>query len=932
MKKYCFFITAFLLLNIASLRLQAMDYANVMSAIVLTKDTIDNEYDKYEDSLINSLYPRPILIQSDTSSLLQDNNTNGPARVTKSFVPNSVSINKSLAVGEIPIKSGTSPMGAKTYEIPIEIYPGMNNFTPQLSLSYNSMSGNSVIGVGWSISGLSTISRSGKNKFYDGKTQGIVMDNSDSFILDGMRLVHLSTGNGYYTYESTQGNIKAKAYFTGDVIKYFEVFYPDGRMGVYGFTNNTVNKLNYPITSIKDLFGNTITYNYISNGNTYNILSTNYNGVSVIFKYQNSRQDPIIAYSGGQAVSETKLLQEIECKFGSKSLRTYTLGYTTQNEKSLLTQVGLSSSGNSFNPIRFYYGNGNIASGYTSSKIKLWYGYKADNSNQLKAIRGKFNYFSGTEGVIIFPNRNPYWKHYKHGTAFRHAQNTFNNLYKGDEEILLYSDLSLGYGIPMKGLKTEKGFIDIIGADLYGTQEDNAIKINDVVIDDNNEKVTFAVYRPNGTTGIGKAYTREYTFSTVHKDSGGGKSVQPKFYYTGDFNGDGRMEVMAVSVHQPLGDTKKPSKCYIFDLQNNRILFQDRVVDFSKEFVGEQQQDPIAAENNSDKLFVLDYDGDGKSDFCYINDNGMSVYTFDVSGTTMTAKKVSSIYGLNKKAITNRELLLGDFNGDGLVDILLSPVGKKDKPTDTTWKLYTSKGNGDFVYYTFTGSTNSLNDDNGFLTQDVNGDGMTDLIKYDTNGFYTYIARNNKLTRSDVYTKFPYSKSLLIPIDIYSHSCFTQMLSLRDSVITKYSFSRDDNKESMATGMATSLGLVEKNEYCLINGDGISSGHYEIGHNASFPYVNIEEPLAVLAHSETYMGGTRKNYQDYHYYNAVIHRQGLGFCGFERVQTYDKRGLLLEQTFSPFNNGVINRERSQEFQNDYTWSTSLTSKNCLNFG
>lgn len=136
-----------------------------------------------------------------------------------------------------------------------------------------------------------------------------------------------------------------------------------------------------------------------------------------------------------------------------------------------------------------------------------------------------------------------------------------------------------------------------------------------MVVNDN-DQVTFTVYRSNLYTGLGKLYSRTYSFPTVYKDADGKKSIQPKFYYTGDFNGDGKMEILAVSVHQPFGDTSKPSKCYIFDLPNNKILYQGHVLPFNVEFVGVQQLDPKAAANHTDKLLAMDYDGDGKTDVC----------------------------------------------------------------------------------------------------------------------------------------------------------------------------------------------------------------------------------------------------------------------------------------------------------------------------
>ena len=162
---------------------------------------------------------------------------------------------------------------------------------------------------------------------------------------------------------------------------------------------------------------------------------------------------------------------------------------------------------------------------------------------------------------------------------FRHSQNRFENKYTGDEKIFLYAGLNDSWASAMPNLKTELGFVDILCADIEGKQEEYVIKINDLVVNDN-DQVTFTVYRSNLYTGLGKLYSRTYSFPTVYKDADGKKSIQPKFYYTGDFNGDGKMEILAVSVHQPFGDTSKPSKCYIFDLPNNKILYQGHVLPF----------------------------------------------------------------------------------------------------------------------------------------------------------------------------------------------------------------------------------------------------------------------------------------------------------------------------------------------------------------
>lgn len=167
------------------------------------------------------------------------------------------------------------------------------------------------------------------------------------------------------------------------------------------------------------------------------------------------------------------------------------------------------------------YGEGK-ASGFTKSTTQLYEWYVADNPSSIKVARGKFDYDSDADGLIALPNLNPYWKHYRNSTMFRHSQNRFENKYTGDEKIFLYAGLNDSWASAMPNLKTELGFVDILCADIEGKQEEYVIKINDLVVNDN-DQVTFTVYRSNLYTGLGKLYSRTYSFPTVYKDADGKK-------------------------------------------------------------------------------------------------------------------------------------------------------------------------------------------------------------------------------------------------------------------------------------------------------------------------------------------------------------------------------------------------------------------------
>ena len=63
------------------------------------------------------------------------------------------------AAGRTRGYASVSDTGQASYSIPLYTPPGTNGVAPQLSLNYSHGAGNGLFGVGWSLSGLSGISR-----------------------------------------------------------------------------------------------------------------------------------------------------------------------------------------------------------------------------------------------------------------------------------------------------------------------------------------------------------------------------------------------------------------------------------------------------------------------------------------------------------------------------------------------------------------------------------------------------------------------------------------------------------------------------------------------------------------------------------------------------------------------------------------------------
>jgi RHS repeat-associated protein len=843
------------------------------------------------------------------------------AVANNTHVPNSITIDNTKAVGEIPFTSGVSASGAMTYNVPIEVYPGNHGIQPQIALEYNHLAGNGAVGVGWNVAGLSTISRTAKNLYYDEIAQGVRLDKNDAFVLDGMRLIKLSETTTQIKYETEQGNIKVNASISGNVVKYFTVLYPNGNTGTYGYTDNTVTKLSYPLTSFSDLLGNTISYNYDSVINGYRIWRITYNTDAVVqFQYQ-SRDDVVPAYEAGLEITENQRLWKIVCKFNNNTLRTYELSYQLQKGVSALTQIDCAANNDSLNPLKFYYGENNTDSVYINSEIPI----VTFNSTDLKVVRGKFDLSSDNDGIIALPKRNSYWRE-KNSSLDKYI-----NQYSVDQDIVLYAHLETGDVSSMHTYKTEAGFIDILCADIDGKPGDEVIKVNNV-ISGNNDQIKFSVYSKHISAGMIFKYTRTFNFSTLLTDNNGNKSVHPKYYYTGDFNGDGKMEVLAVSCHNPLGKSNT-TKCYLFDLDSNTNtkLYEGYVFPYTVDFLGTLQSNAQTVANNTDKLYIMDYDGDGKDEICLINNDGVKIYSFTISGSTYSLAQAGSTYTtLKKMDVASRTLLLGELNGDGNPDFLLSPIATNNgiNSTNRTWSIFYSMGNGQFTTKTCQSITNS--DGAQFFLQDVNGDGLTDMIESYSSAFYTYTVSKGIIPPiadgNDSTTPKPF-QSIMISTNIASHHDFNQLICLSNNgVITKFAYSRNDAKEKLLTGSVNSLGVVQKNYYKFLYETIEDFPATEIDEEATsvveatFPYKKYAGALPVTVYTEQYVKGQKNDYKTYQYSGAILHKQGLGFCGFQQITTINKQNQTFIQEYDPFRYGVATFESTPTSSQTNTWS------------
>ncbi len=91
--------------------------------------------------------------------------------------------------GELQI----SDSGNASYTLPIKTPPTIMNVAPVISLTYASGTRGGIAGQGWSVNGISSITRTASRLDIDGFVDGVDFDSDDKLALDGQRLL-LKTG------------------------------------------------------------------------------------------------------------------------------------------------------------------------------------------------------------------------------------------------------------------------------------------------------------------------------------------------------------------------------------------------------------------------------------------------------------------------------------------------------------------------------------------------------------------------------------------------------------------------------------------------------------------------------------------------------------------------------------------------------------------
>jgi RHS repeat-associated protein len=304
----------------------------------------------------------------------------------------------SQSAGVIPGSGSVTPDGAYRYSIPLRVAPGRAGLQPELSLEYNSRGGNGLLGVGWSLAGLSQITRCNKTLATDGKIRGVEMRveyeaglESESFCLDGARLRFIDLPeNGVYEYRTERDQFARVVRRLEGVCESWEVFEKGGRIRRYRAgpgarsvldVNVTCPVSTWQLSSIEDRAGNRVEYDYEDDANYANarIQRIGYtsdqagNGANreVTFTYDYEAREDVIAgfVSGEERTIRTKLnridmFAPSESGGSAEPIWHYQLGYvfSTNTRRSLIDKVEWCDANDvCLLPTTFEWGYGQVA-------------------------------------------------------------------------------------------------------------------------------------------------------------------------------------------------------------------------------------------------------------------------------------------------------------------------------------------------------------------------------------------------------------------------------------------------------------------------------------------------------------------------------------------------------------------------------------------
>ena len=801
--------------------------------------------------------------------------------------------------------------GGASYEVPLAIPPGTGGLAPSLGLVYSSSSPSALLGPGWSLAGLSAISRCAANIPTDGYLGGVALASSDRFCLDGQRLVAIAgsygaDGTEYRTQLETFSRIISHGQ-SGNGPAYFTVQTKDGRTLELGGTpdarllSSSSTVLSWSLNRVQDRLGNYYTVSYFQDPATgFTAPSViQYTGNSaaglvpynqVVVEYE-GRTYAKEAFVGGERFAIFHRIRKISTYSDGVPSRSYAMAYDhdpISHEDRLLSVRACDGQGVCLPPTTFTWGVGGSG----------WQGFVPGQT---------FNNLSTAQGL---------WSNYHYP------------IFVGDWNGDGLSDLAR---VQLNGtltcLNSATGFAACQTLQDFGQQSWPETNSKPMVLGD---------WSGTGRTGFARSSGYEIA-SYVANATGATFSQLPHLYdlssqqgyndqvrdplFVGDWNGDGRSDL----ARGHLGS-------HIFTLAfdpSTGAGFQTQAIT------------PLVVPdlyNYYPYVFTGDWNGDGITDLGLtweekpVGANRILFYRGTGTGFALMQDMPQPVLSPGDESFSSdtETILTGDWNGDGLTDFGISGF--------SGIKFYRSTGTSLVFWYELpdlgrdqvSGSSGASIGDYPFETGDWNGDGRTDIARVTASAirFYTAQATGFEFltSLSDLSPAQGFSNNDTRPLisGDWNGDGFTDIgrVSANGVVMYVHAFSASTQIIAVTDGLGKRIEI----EYGRLTDPGL----YTKGTAAAYPLVDLQMAGEVVAavRSSTGLGGFSTEL--YHYSGLMFDSQRRDSKGFATVDAFDATTGITTTSFYhqafPYEGRIYRQERRLQngtliSRSNDTWSS-----------
>jgi len=613
-------------------------------------------------------------------------------------------LNTTLEVGTTAGDFNVTQRGGASYSIPLPVPPGSAGMVPTISISYNSQAGDGLLGIGWNLSGLSTITRAAQSVYYNGKTAPVALSNSDNFVLDGSYLIPVTGTNGQNmtTYSTElESFVRITSVGTSTNPNYFTVETKDGNVMEYGRTDDSyvsagssMTALTWLLDKVTDDRGNYMRFYYNQNHSTgeYYPDHIDYTGSNAAQPYNQvkfsygTRSDKQMQYTAGSQTQQNVLLMSAQMYSFTNLVHSYTFNYSSDDLNSHLSEIiEKGTDGKSYNSTKFVWHQNLVQTEITTPITNMadtpFKGGSTNPSNKCNGLTpramlpGDYNGDGLMDMVQESPTTVPYTLSADWSLYLKQPSGTFQNSGSGTAPTGFITNMLSGplvyypdqdrYPLPRFGYTTEVPSLDING----DGKDDLVLFLTPSLSPSASHQ--FEVFLSTGT-GFGQTYT----FNGV---SIGNFDNQYQIFKTatGDFDGDGISDLL---VYYPIS-----SQFYLFSVKNGvakTLSFTDpnALLEAADQF---DPYNPNTFSSQPTDIFGIDINGDGRSEVLLAGRTKVYVFNINSDNTiTQLSKTNYPHWGTNTGSggsnITSASptpnlssIYPGDFNGDGMSDVLI---------------------------------------------------------------------------------------------------------------------------------------------------------------------------------------------------------------------------------------------------------------------